>query len=193
MSRKWQQRVDLGANLRVAIERIDGCERQQHERVVVGIAQRVQHGAVRLQRVHKAGLAVGAFRLGQKVIQPLQRDRAAVRDTSPFALPWRSNRSGAPAREPAAAPDDRRGRPDRADRQSRPPSSSQPSVDHSGRQWSIMRRFSFADDVGRIQRICRRSGMRFSHWVPWIISDTDEPSDTTSGRRAIDPNLGHQP
>ena len=64
------QRVDLGADLRVAIERIDGRQRQQHERVVVGIAQRIQHAAVRLQRVHKAGLAVGAFALARRCSSP---------------------------------------------------------------------------------------------------------------------------
>ena len=72
------QRVDLGADLRVTIERIDGCQRQQHEGVVVGIAQRIQHRAVRLQRVDKARFAVGGFRLAQQMLQPLQRDRAAV-------------------------------------------------------------------------------------------------------------------
>ena len=64
------QRVDLGADLRVAIERIDGRQRQQHEGVVVGIAQRIQHRAIRLQGVDKARLAVGGFRLGQKCSSP---------------------------------------------------------------------------------------------------------------------------
>ena len=115
------QRVDLGADLRVAIEPVDGGQRQQHEGVVVGIAQRIQHGAIRLQRVDEAGFAVGGFRLGQEVLQPLQRDRAAV------GIPAHLRRLGVAIdlarlhENPARRQGDRRGRPDRAGRQSRPP------------------------------------------------------------------------
>ena len=154
------QRVDLGADLRVAIEPIDGCKSQQHERVIVGIAQRIQHRAVRLQRVHKAGLAVGGFRLGQKVIQPLQRDRAAVRIPAHLrrlgvAIDLARLHANPPRRQAIGAavaiePIDKAarlvvpafGRPQR-----------QAVVDHA--------KLQLRDDIGRIQRICRRSGMSF--------------------------------
>ena len=138
------QRVDLGADLRIAIEPVDGCKGQQHEGVVVGIAQRIQHGAIRRQRVDEA-------RACRRAPSPWRADAPAPsarsrgrRDTSPFAPPWRSNRSGAPARKPGAAPGGLHGRRG-SSRSIKPPAlSSQPSVDHSGRQWSIMRSFSLA-------------------------------------------------
>ena len=137
------QRVDLGADLRVAIERMDARQRQQHERVVVGIAQRIQHGAIRLQRVHKAGFAVGRFRLRQQVLQPLQRDRAAVGIPAHLrclgvAIDLARLHENPPRRQAIGATV----RIEPVDKAAR--LSSQPSVDHSGRQWSIMRSFSLA-------------------------------------------------
>ena len=37
-----QQRVDFGAQLRIAVERIDAGQSQQDERVIIGIAQRIK-------------------------------------------------------------------------------------------------------------------------------------------------------
>ena len=180
------QRVDLGANLRVAIEPIDGCKRQQHERVVVGIAQRIQHRAVRLQRVDKAGLAVGGFRLGQKVLQPLQRDRAAV------GIPAHLRRLGVAIdlarlhENPPRRRGDRRGRP-RSSRSIKPPAlSSQPSVDHSGRQWSIMRSFSLAtisaeSSVSAAAAVCV-SAIGFPGTSPTPVAASDTTSEAARNR-----------
>ena len=65
-----EQRVDLGANLRVLVERVDGREREQNEGVVVGIAPRVQHSAVRRQPVHIAGPTVGRLRSASRCSSP---------------------------------------------------------------------------------------------------------------------------
>ena len=53
------ERVDLGANLRIAIERIHAGERQQHECVVIGVAQGLEHRAIRRQGVDEARSAIG--------------------------------------------------------------------------------------------------------------------------------------
>ena len=58
---KRQQRVDFGAQPRIAVERIDACQSQQDERVIIGIAQRIQNAAVRRQRVNKTRTAIGPF------------------------------------------------------------------------------------------------------------------------------------
>ncbi len=73
-----EQRVDLGADLRVLVERVNGCERKQDEGVVIGIAPAVQHHPLRRQPVHIARPAVGRLGLCQKMLQPLQRDGAPL-------------------------------------------------------------------------------------------------------------------
>ena len=163
------QRVDLGADLRVAIEPVDGGQRQQHEGVVVGIAQRIQHRAIRLQRVDEAGFAVGGFRLGSEdAPAPSARSRGR-RDTSPSAPPWRSNRSGAPARKPGAAPR-RSARPSAIEPIDKAARFVVPAFGRPQRQAVVDHaKLQPRDDIGRIQRICRRSGISFSHCVPWNI------------------------
>ena len=73
-----KQRVNFGANLRVTIKRINSRERQQHERVVIGIAQGVQHGAVVRQGMDKSRPAFGTFRFGQKIIHSPESEFAAL-------------------------------------------------------------------------------------------------------------------
>ncbi|MGY3650834.1 hypothetical protein ACVWW2_006125 [Bradyrhizobium sp. LM4.3] len=74
-----EQCVDLGANLRILVERIDGRQRKQDEGVVVGVAPAVQHRALRRQPVHVARPAVGRFRACEQMLQPLERDGAPLR------------------------------------------------------------------------------------------------------------------
>ena len=170
-----QQRVDFGADLRVAVERIDGCQRKQHEGVVVGIAQRVQHRAIGRQRVHEARPAVGAPGFGQEMLQPLQRDLAALRIPADLrrlgeAIDLPGLHEHAPRRETIGAavavePVDEAA--DCPDPSLRP--------DHNGSACSIMRSFRSRDDV---DRIVRRGGLCFSHYVPSGLSNT-------GGRRLI--------
>ena len=187
---KVTQRVDLGADLRIAIEPVDGGQRQQHEGVVVGIAQRIQHRAIRLQGVDEAGFAVGGFRLRQEVLQPLQRDCAAVGIPAHLRRlgvaidlarlhehPTRRQGIGAavgiePVDKAARLVVPAFGRPQR-----------QAVVDHA--------KLQPRDDIGRIQRICRRSGISFSHCVPWNINTGRSRLIARQRRHAIDPNLGN--
>ena len=164
------QRVDLGTDLRIAIERVDRRQRQQHKGVIVGVAQRIEHRAIRPSggRSPACRRAISPWPAGARA--PSARWRCP-RDTSPSALPWRSSRSAAPARTSAAARAGPRGRPHRADRQSRPCRSSQPSVDHSGRECSMMRTLQRSRRYRR-RIVCRRSAMRFGHGIPWNISVT---------------------
>ncbi|MEY9615011.1 hypothetical protein ABIF21_007885 [Bradyrhizobium elkanii] len=74
-----QQRVDLGADLGVLVEAVDGREREQHEGMAVGVAQRIVHAALCGQAVDEARPAVRRPGLGQQVVQPLQRDRTSFR------------------------------------------------------------------------------------------------------------------
>ncbi|MGY4311328.1 hypothetical protein ACVWW1_000631 [Bradyrhizobium sp. JR3.5] len=73
-----QQRVDLGADLGVLVEAIGGRQRKQHEGMAVSVAQRVMHAAVRRQAEDEARPAIRRLGLGQQVVQPFQRDRAAL-------------------------------------------------------------------------------------------------------------------
>jgi hypothetical protein len=186
------QRVDLGANLRVTIERVDARQRQQHEGVVVGIAQRIQHGAIRGQGVDKARPAVRGFRFRQKMIQALQRNRAAV------GIPAHLRRLGVaidlarlhkhPARRQAVRAAVRIEPIDKAARYVVPAfgrPQRQALLDHA--------KLQPRDDIGRIQRICRRGGISFSHCVPWNINTGRSRLIARQRRRAIGPHLRHQP
>ena len=110
------EHVDFGSDLRIPIECIDAGEGQQHEGVVIGIAQRLQHGALRRQDVDKTRPAIGSLGLAQEVIEALQRDLAAV------GIPAQLGRLGVAIDLPglhqksASAPVGRRIHPDRAGR-----------------------------------------------------------------------------
>ena len=117
-----QQPVDFGTDLRIAIERVNACQCEQHESVVVGVTPRVQNGTVRRQDMSETSA-------GHRDVWPWPEDSPVPaarsrgrRGTSPSGPPWRSSRSDGPERIRAAARADRRDRPDRAGRQTRPPS-----------------------------------------------------------------------
>ncbi len=179
------ERVDLAADLRIAVQRVDGGERQQHKGVVISVAQWLQHGAFRRQDMDEAGLAVGAFGFGQKVIQPLQRHLAALRipahpgglgetidlpglhHNPPRRLSVGTAVGGEPVDEAARRPVPTFAGPQR-----------QRMVDHAGLQP--------CNDVGRI--FCR-SGFVFSHCVPRDVSNTGSRRLIARHRRqAIGPN-----
>ena len=156
--------------------------------MIIGIAQRVQHRPIMCQSVDKARPAVGAFRLGQQVIQALQRDLAAVR--IPAHLRGLGEAIDLPClhANPPRRRDDRRGRPDRAGRQSHPCLRSQPSFDHNGRQCSMMRSFNRPTISPESIVSAAASVCCFSHRVPWIISDTGRSRLIPRQRRsAIEP------
>ena len=177
-----QQRVDFGADLRVAVERINAGERQQHERVVIGIAQRVQHRAIGRQDVDKARMAVGGFRLGQEMIQPLQRDFAA------FGIPAHLRCLGEaidlPGLHEHATGRETIGAAVLIEPVDKAAASSDPSLRSTtaASAWSIMRSFSFATMSAESSA---RGGLSFSHCVSQsvVISGASPtpvpPSDTT--------------
>ena len=73
-----EQPVDFETDLRITIEAIDGGERQQHEGVVITVAQRIPDCTIGRQRMDEAGLAIGRPGLAQEIVEPLQRDVAPL-------------------------------------------------------------------------------------------------------------------
>ena len=154
------QRVDLGTDLRIAIERIDASPAPAARRR--GRRYRAADPARRRQ-----ASACGQSPACRRAPSPWPADAPAPsarsrgpRDTSPSAPPWRSNRSAAPARKPGAAPSGRRGRP-RSSRSTKPPVAAIPAFGRPQRQAVVDHaKLQPRDDIGRIG-ICRRSGMSF--------------------------------
>ena len=182
------QRVDLGADLRIAIEAIGGGQRQQDKGVIVGIAQRIQHRAIRLQRVDETRFAIGRFRLRQQMLQPLQRDGAA------FGIPAHLRRLGVAVDLPRLHENPARRRTVRTAVRIEPideaarivvPTFGRPQrqamLDHAELQPR--------DDIGRI----RRSVISFSHCVPWNINIGRSRLIARQRRHAIGAYLRDQP
>jgi hypothetical protein len=169
---KRNQRVDLGSDLRIAIERVHRRKRKQYESMVEGVTQRIQHSAIRRQYMDKAGPAVGGFRLGQKMIKSLQRDFAATGVPAHLrglgeainlarlheSPPGRETIGTALLIEPI----------DEAARRLIPTflrPQGQSMVDHAA--------FQSRDDIIGIEPVCRNVGLFFNHCVPQSISNND--------------------
>ena len=82
---KCDQQLDLVSDLRIAAQLICARQRQQNERVVVGIAQRVEDIAVRIEQMHEARPAIGAPGFRQEIFEALDRELAALRIPTDFS------------------------------------------------------------------------------------------------------------
>ncbi len=76
---KGQRLIDLGFDLRVSRQSIHGREGEQHERMVVTVAERIDNRAIGRQQMHEPGPPVRALCPLQQVVESRQRDLAAFR------------------------------------------------------------------------------------------------------------------